>query len=329
MSVSIYRSKVQNLEKDISDLEISIGKEREKIRKATDKIQRTKSTATLKSSQKTLVDSQKKIGTLTKNKADKIKALNTALKQLESTLDRETKKNQTSELKHSKSITSELMKQQKLAENIAKSPIEINFEKLPEKINVLFLAANPSDQSSLRLDHEIRSIHEKIRTSKHRDSINLEARWAVRPNDLLQEINEVQPHIVHFSGHGSEENDIILENSEGETSLFSKELVTQLMKTMSSSIRLVIFNNCFSSGQAESVTEHVECAIGMNEAISDDAAKEFAAQFYSAIGFGKSVEEAFEQGKLALDIAGIQERDILELYTQEGIDSSSLILVKP
>ena len=329
MSLSMSRSKVQSLEKDIADLEISIGKEKEKIRKATDKIQRTKSAATLKSSQKTSVDSQKKIGTLTKKKAEKLKALNTALGQLDSAQGRENKKNQTSELKHSKNITSELMKQKTLAENISNNPIEINFEKLPEKINVLFLAANPSDQSFLRLDHEIRSIHEKIRASKHRDSIKLEARWAVRPNDLLQEINEVQPHIVHFSGHGSEENDIILENSEGETSLFSKELVTQLMKTMSSSIRLVIFNNCFSSGQAESVTAHVECAIGMNEAISDDAAKEFAAQFYSAIGFGKSVEEAFEQGKLALDIAGIQERDILELYTQEGIDSSSLILVKP
>ena len=54
------------------------------------------------------------------------------------------------------------------------------------------------------------------------------------------------------------------------------------MKTMSESIKLVIFNNCFSNGQAEMVTEHVGFAIGMNEAIQDEAAKEFAAQFYSA-----------------------------------------------
>lgn len=72
------------------------------------------------------------------------------------------------------------------------------------------------------------------------------------------------------------------------------------MKTMSDSIRLVIFNNCFSSGQAEAVTEHIDCAIGMNVAVYDDAAREFAAQFYSAVAFGKSVQNAFEQGKLVL-----------------------------
>ena len=72
-----------------------------------------------------------------------------------------------------------------------------------------------------------------------------------------------------------------------------KEAVTLLMKTMSDSIKLVIFNNCFSSGQAEAVTEHIDCAIGMNEAVYDDAAREFAAQFYSAIAFGKSVQNAF------------------------------------
>ena len=60
------------------------------------------------------------------------------------------------------------------------------------------------------------------------------------------------------------------------------------MKTMSESIKLVIFNNCFSNGQAEMVTEHVGFAIGMNEAI------------YSALGFGHTVQKAFEQGKLRL-----------------------------
>ena len=61
------------------------------------------------------------------------------------------------------------------------------------------------------------------------------------------------------------------------------------MKTMSESIKLVIFNNCFSNGQAEMVTEHVGFAIGMNEAIQDEAPK--FAQFYSALGFGHTVQK--------------------------------------
>lgn len=329
MSISMFRSKVQNIEENIAELEKNIGKEREKIRKANDRIQRTKNVTTLKNAQKNAAEAQKKIGTLTKKKAEKTKSLNSALTSLENLQARETKKINTSELKHSKDLTNELKKQQRISKEISGNPIQINYEKLPEKINVLFLAANPSDQTQLRLDHELRSIREKLRASKHRDSINLEARLAVRPMDLMHEINEVEPHIIHFSGHGSEENEIILENKEGETSVLSKETVTQLMKTMSSSIKLVIFNSCFSSGQAEAVIEHIECAIGMNETISDDAAQEFAAQFYSAIGFGKSVEDAFEQGKLALDLAGIPESDTPDIYTRKGIYPKDLIMVKP
>ncbi|MFA9459017.1 hypothetical protein ACERJO_20015, partial [Halalkalibacter sp. AB-rgal2] len=76
-------------------------------------------------------------------------------------------------------------------------------------------------------------------------------------------------------------------------------------------------------------TEHIDCAIGMNEAVYDDAAREFAAQFYSAIGFGKSVQNAFEQGKLALILAGLEGEEIPELYTRTCLEPNEIILVKP
>ncbi|MBG9813706.1 hypothetical protein ABD68_19625 [Bacillus endophyticus] len=329
MSTTLSRNKVQGLEKEIANIETDIGKEQQKMRKALEAIQRTKNFTTIKTNQKKMTDAQTKIGKLKIKKADKIKLLNRALEQLKKSEEKDNKKARETDLKHTKTITSELKKQQRLSKDLSNQSISINFESLPEKINVLFLASNPSDQSSLRLDHEIRAIQEKIRASKHRDSINLQSRWAVRSSDLLQEINEVQPHIIHFSGHGSSNHDIVLETTEGNTKLLSKESVTQLVKTMSDSIRVVIFNNCFSSGQAEAVTQHIECAIGMNEAIYDDAAREFAAQFYSAIGFGKSIQDAFNQGKLALDLAGIAGEEIPELYTQDGIDASNIFLVQP
>ncbi|WP_047984302.1 CHAT domain-containing protein [Ornithinibacillus californiensis] len=329
MSVTMYRNKVQGIEKDIASIEKEIGKEQEKLSKALKTIQRTKSTSTFNSKQREVINTQKKIGDLKGKKANKIKSLNQALNQLQRSEAKEVKKNHTVEVRHTKAITDELKKQQRISQEISANSISINFESLPEKINVLFLASNPIDQSSLRLDQEIRLIHEKIRASEYRDSINLQSRWAVRSNDILQAINEVQPHIIHFSGHGSLEHDIVLETTEGTTSLLSKEAVTLLMKTMSDSIKLVIFNNCFSSGQAEAVTEHIDCAIGMNEAVYDDAAREFAAQFYSAIAFGKSIQNAFEQGKLALILAGLKGDEIPELYTRAGLDPGEILLVKP
>lgn len=329
MSASMYRNKVHGLEKEIASIEKDIGKEQEKLAKALKTIQRTKNNSTLTSKHRVVINTQKKIGDLKGKKANKIKSLNQALDQLQRLEDREIKMNKNAELRHTKAITDELKKQQRISQEISANPISINFDLLPEKINVLFLASNPTDLSSLRLDQEIRLIHAKIRASEYRDSINLQSRWAVRSNDILQAINEVQPHIIHFSGHGSSDHDIVLETTEGTTSLLSKEAVTLLMKTMSDSIKLVIFNNCFSSGQAESVTEHIDCAIGMNEAVYDDAAREFAAQFYSAIAFGKSIQNAFEQGKLALILAGLEGDEIPELYTRTGLEPNDIILVKP
>jgi len=105
--------------------------------------------------------------------------------------------------------------------------------------------------------------------------------------------------------------------------------IVQMMKASSDKIRLVFFNSCYSRGQAEAVVEHVEAAIGMNDSIGDEAARVFASQFYSAIGFGKSVRTAFEQGKTALMLEDIHEEDIPELFVADGVISEQLIIVQP
>ncbi len=101
------------------------------------------------------------------------------------------------------------------------------------------------------------------------------------------------------------------------------------MSTMIDNIRLVIFNACFSEAQAKAVTLYVDAAIGMSINISDDSARAFAAQFYSAIGFGRSIKNAFEQAKTILLLEGIPEEDTPELFTREDIDPHEVILVRP
>ena len=84
-------------------------------------------------------------------------------------------------------------------------------------MRVLFLAANPKDTSMLYLDEEIRAITQKIRSSDYPDSLELVSKWAVRADDLLQSLNELRPHIVHFSGHGNSEGKIALLDDNGTT----------------------------------------------------------------------------------------------------------------
>ena len=119
-------------------------------------------------------------------------------------------------------------------------------ETLPERIVVLFLAANPLDKDQLRLDEEVRGIAETIRKSKHRDAVKLESCWAIRPQDVLQAINEHRPRIVHFSGHGTDQNEIVFQDDSGQSKLVTKGAIVQLMSACSGDIRLVFFNTCFS-----------------------------------------------------------------------------------
>ena len=200
---------------------------------------------------------------------------------------------------------------------------------LPEQITVLFMAANPLDQAQLRLDEEARLISEMIRRSEHRDAICLQSCWAVRPLDVLQALNEHRPRIVHFSGHGSDQDEIVFQDTNGTTKLVSKEAIVQTMAAASGEIRLVFFNTCYSRNQAEAVVQHVHAAIGMKTSIGDNAARVFSAQFYSAIGFGLSAKRAFEQAKAALMLEGIAEQDTPELFTSAGVDADELVLVKP
>lgn len=111
--------------------------------------------------------------------------------------------------------------------------------------------------------------------------------------------------------------------------LVSKEAIVQTMTTSSDSIRLVFFNTFFSYNQAKAISESVEAAIGMNNSIGDDAARVFSSQFYSAIGFGLSVGQAFQQARSALMLEGIKEEDTPELFMREGLDKDEIILVRP
>jgi len=173
-----------------------------------------------------------------------------------------------------------------------------------EKIKILFVSANPAGTQPLKLDEEAREIEAKIRAADHRDSLELITKWAVRPDDLLQALNQHRPHIVHFSGHGSPTEEIVLLDKLGEPKPVSKEALVHLFRVLKDNIRVVVLNACFSQPQAEAITGEIDCAVGMVRAIGDNAAITFAASFYRAIGFGRSIKEAFDQGIAALLLDG-------------------------
>jgi hypothetical protein len=114
---------------------------------------------------------------------------------------------------------------------------------------------------------------------------------------------------------------------EGVPRPLSQEALLALFRALKDNIRVVVLNACFSRRQAEAVTELIDCAVGMKRAVGDRAAITFAAAFYRAVGFGRSVQTAFELDQQALLAEDIPGDKTPELFTCEGVKAAEVVLL--
>lgn len=176
-----------------------------------------------------------------------------------------------------------------------------------EKIKVLFLAADPSDSARLRLGQELRDIRDKLQLSKERDFFFLESRESVRPTDITQSIFDVEPQIVHFSGHGLSTGELCFEDILGKTQPVQTDALANLFELVAEQVNCVVLNACYSEAQAQVIAEHVPFVVGMSDAIGDKAAIAFATGFYKALGAGQTFEKAFKFACVEIQLEGIPE----------------------
>jgi hypothetical protein len=203
---------------------------------------------------------------------------------------------------------------------------EVSRRNAPAEITVLFLASSPENEAQLRLDKEIREIEIRLRATEYRESIRFVPKVARQLTDLIQDLNEVVPDIVHFSGHGSQ-TELAFENAEGRAQPLTNEMLGVLLAATSDRIRLVVFNSCQSAAQAELATEYVSFAIGMATNVEDERAKTFAAQFYNSLGFGKTLAEAFDQGKAQVTLTHGAGGEIPQLFEAPDEEAATTVLV--
>ncbi len=198
-----------------------------------------------------------------------------------------------------------------------------------EPITILFWAANPTDTDQLRLGEEVRTIDERLAASGQGHRFDLRQQWAVRYTDLSNGLLRHEPQILHFSGHGSPTRTIMLEDSDGTARVVSIEAIADLVGLAGDRLRAVVLNACYSERQAAAIAEHVDCVIGTSTAIGDEAAISFAAGFYRALGYGRSVQNAFDLGRNEIDLAALGEENTPRRHTKEGVDAGLVRVVAP
>ncbi|BAY27848.1 hypothetical protein NIES2100_76740 [Calothrix sp. NIES-2100] len=172
---------------------------------------------------------------------------------------------------------------------------------------ILVLSANPKNTARRRLDEEVREIQAGLERARIREQFEMITKWAVRPEDLRRSLLDHQPQIVHFSGHGEGDKGLVLEDDTGKLQLVSTDSLGRLFNLFQDSIECVVLNACYSEAQAEAIYQHINYVVGMNQAIGDRAAIKFAVGFYDALGAGRSYDDAYEFGRIAIDLENIPE----------------------
>jgi hypothetical protein len=213
-------------------------------------------------------------------------------------------------------------------------------ERSGKRVKILVVAANPLGSSPLKLDHEVKTIKEALKRSRNRDDFDVDYQLAATPSELRRALLDFEPHILHFSGHGAGEKGLLFVSDKSMGSLYRSDdgalrsrsssdtdeikfvpaqPLANLLKLCAKHLECVVLNACYSDVQGNAISANILFTIGMREQVADNVAIKFSQGFYDAIGAGKSYEEAFEWGKIAIefDLADDEAAKILVLRKNE------------
>lgn len=193
---------------------------------------------------------------------------------------------------------------------------------MSERIRILFLSANPWTTSRILVDEEAREIFEKLQEGSCRDKFELIRHEAIRTFDLQRLLMMHEPHIVHFSGHGSKRHKLILGGTAGRGKEVDRKGLVDVFGLYRHHVRLIFLNACFTRKQALALSEVIDYSVGTGKGMGDKGGVAFAGAFYRALGFGKSVKESFASAKAELCLTRIPRTSGIELFLRAGISNN-------
>src|SRR5258706_8649641 len=193
---------------------------------------------------------------------------------------------------------------------------------MSERIRILFLSANPWTTSRIIVDEEAREIFEKLQEGSCRDRFELIKHEAIRALDLQRLLMMHEPHIVHFSGHASMKQKLILGGTAGRGKEVDRKGLVEIFGLYKHHVRLILLNACFTRTQARALSEVIDYSVGAGKGIGDKGGVAFAGAFYRALGFGKSVKESFASAKAELGLTKIPRTKGIELFVRNGISEN-------
>jgi CHAT domain len=141
-------------------------------------------------------------------------------------------------------------------------------EKSGDRVRILVVAANPLGSSPLKLDHEVKTIQEALRRSRKRDNFVVEYRLAATPSELRRALLDLEPHVLHFSGHGAGEQGLLFVSDESMGSLYRSDDAAVRSRSSSDKDEIKFVPAQPLANLLQLCDEHLECVV-LNACYSD------------------------------------------------------------
>ena len=154
---------------------------------------------------------------------------------------------------------------------------------------------------------------------------------AARMDDLLPGLRQHQPAILHFAGHGEGYGELQFSDDEGKhaqglwVEAFAS-LIKAYQDEAETPLRLAVLAGCHTAPAAHHLAAHVDCAIGFDTSIADDAIINFfTPTLYGAMFDGRSVGNAVDSARSVLEAHDQgYVAQAMQVYVRKGVDASTL-----
>lgn len=192
-------------------------------------------------------------------------------------------------------------------------------------MRILFVSANPTSTRKLDLADELRNFQHCLRGH----DIRLMLLPAAQLDDLQIAVESNSIDIVHFSGHAADEG-ILMRRSNGVEELVPVEELHKIFKD--ANVKVAVLNACETASTANALKGVVGTVIGTTEKVKDTTAKLMTKDFYTALGHGEPIKDAYIKATKAVVTETPQGKVYKypegNVYMGHGLDNDSALFPK-
>lgn len=203
---------------------------------------------------------------------------------------------------------------------------------IAEPMKILLCTANAvHPRRRLQLESELRAIEEALRRSRLRERYSIHMSLAVSFTRVLHELDDHEPSIVHFSGHGDSYGRLVLRDDKDGERPIEPAHISDLLGAIPHPPRLVTFATCYSAALASASTKHAHHAIGFDGPFDDALAPLFSATLYERLASRPELDvpRAFRLAKLACVAEGHQDVELARIFERAEDAGSHATVAAP